>query len=170
MCDLLQNYRDSSKYTTKCVNFELCGEKVPDGWFSCCGKQICGTCLDQFGTQGQHENKIAIFNFKDKRECISCKKTKRCFTQPKCKHLLCLDCGKKTYYGLHIYKEEPVFPEPDIEHEYLNPDSFVRWDNYPSVKKYEEEWDKWDAENQHLGKLSLNSGNCPYCKRCNRMR
>ena len=55
-----------------------------------------------------------------------------------------------------------------MEHEYLNPDSFVRWNNYPSVKKYEEEWDKRDAENQHLDKLSHNSGNCPYCKRCNR--
>jgi len=67
-------------------------------------------------------------------------------SQPNCEHTTCIDCFKRCHYGDDT-ENEPKFPYPDIEDEYYDNEENPKWDNdYPLIKKYNEDWNKWDDE------------------------
>jgi hypothetical protein len=78
-------------------------------------------------------------------ECPICLEIKECISQPRCNHSLCISCFKRCYYRDNNIDGQPVFPYPDIEGEYYDDAENIKWvDDYPLIKIYNEEWNKWD--------------------------
>ena len=155
----------------KCKNYELCGEMFPVEWIQLKVKwgtlqhYLCVDCRILFGNwsnkqEAPTEKGVLKFSDNNNRECPICLEVKKSIFQPRCKHILCIDCFKRCYYGDQSDEDKPSFPYPDLEDEYymnvLNP----KWNNeYPLIKEYHDEWDKWEEnreENEeHLRKCCL---------------
>lgn len=151
----------------KCKNYEICATLLPKWWFECKGHYLCTNCDIKFGTwkfQGEEyktgKGKLDII---DNLECPICLEVKRSISQPNCEHTLCIECFKRCYYGNDNIDNEPKFPYPYIEEEYYENQDNLKWDNdYPLIKIYNEDWDKWDDatdkkfnEEKYLRKCSL---------------
>jgi len=84
----------------KCKNYIICKDILPPWWFECKGNYLCTNCHMMFGTWGKgkdrHYGKGALTISQDK--CLLCLKNKECISQPRCDHLLCINCFKKCYY------------------------------------------------------------------------
>ena len=77
------------------------------------------------------------------------------------RHLKCKRC-KRCYYG-----DEPIFPYPNIEDEYYDdPYSRTRnWEtDYPLIKIYNEEWNKFDDERERKHEKETYLSKCPLCR------
>lgn len=121
-----------------------------------------------FGTWGsgtyKHEGK-GILEMSKIIECPICLEIKEGISQPRCNHSLCIKCFKRCYYGDDI-EGEPLFPYPDIEDEYYDDQDNIKWvKDYPLIKKYNEEWNKWEDENIHKYDNEKYLRFCPLCRK-----
>ena len=97
-------------------------------------------------------------------ECPICLDTKRCVTQPRCDHLICIECLKRYYYGNDI--DLTNFPYPEIEEEYDNDPDNIKWDNeYPLIKKWNDELNKLLDEDEIEYESTEYLRKCPLCRR-----
>ena len=169
------DYEEKNKYIDefgqeciKCKNHELCGGDLSEFCFYIRGKEyLCINCHMMFGTWGTQTGK-GILDISDNIECPICLEVKRSISQPKCDHTLCIECFKRCYYGDDDTENEPKFPYPDIEDEYFDDDDQEnpKWENdYPLIKIYNAEWNKWNdkREEKHVNESNLRV--CPLCRK-----
>jgi len=150
----------------KCKNYELCEEVLPKWWFECKGNYLCTDCNMSFGTWGESHTGKGILKISDNLECPICLENKRSILQPNCEHTLCLDCFKRCYYGDNDLENEPEFPYPDIENEYDEDQENPKWKtNYPLIKIWNEEWNKWDDKRIQKYENEKNLKKCPLCRK-----
>ena len=154
----------------KCKNYELCERVLPKWWFEYKDNYLCSTCHMMFGTWTEHTGKKhigkGILPIFDNIECCICLEIKKNISQPRCDHLLCITCFRRWYYGDVLSEDEPVFPYPDIEDEYYDDQQNVKWNNeYPLIKKYNDEWNMWDDERQYKRNIEAKYlAKCPLCR------
>ena len=142
----------------KCKYHQLCYGYVPKYHFSSKTK-LCYYCTNKFDNADEY-NPV----FKMKANCSNCSKFGRVVNQPKCKHFLCLECSRKCYFGTETYLEEPVFPYPDMEHDYFSDMENPYWKKkYPLIKSFEERWNRWDAFTNRSSNIRRLSKKCPTC-------
>ena len=140
----------------KCKNYEVCETVLPKWWFDCKGQYLCTNCDMIFGELDIYDN----------IECPICLDVKRSISQPNCEHTLCIECFKRCYYGDSDTTNEPLFPYPDIENEYDEDMDNPKWNNeYPLIKKYNEEWNKWDDAQEAKYLEETNLQQCPLCRK-----
>ena len=140
----------------KCKNYIICEEILPKWWFDCKGCYLCSNCDMMFGDNLEMNNNL---------ECPICLEIKECISQPRCNHSVCISCFKRCYYGDGDKSEEPIFPYPNIENEYYDDTEHIKWDNdYPLIKIYNEEWNKWDDKKTEKYNNEKNLRNCPLCR------
>ena len=150
----------------KCKNYELCEAVLPKWWFECKGNYLCINCHMLFGTWGGSHTGKGILEISDNLECSICLENKRSITQPNCEHTVCIKCFKRCYYGDDNTENEPKFPYPYIEDEYYEDQDNQKWDtDYPLIKIYNEEWDKWDDEKNQKYENEENLRKCPLCRK-----
>ena len=164
-----EQYTEEDGGGIKCKNYELCEAVLPKWWFECKGNYLCTNCHMMFGTWGSGENSHTgkgILEISDNLYCPICLETKRSIEQPNCEHKVCIDCFKRCYYGDDDLENEPQFPYPDIEDEYEDDQSNSQWDNdYPLIKKYNEEWNRWDDEKNQTYEEEMDYlQKCPLCR------
>ena len=122
-----------------------------------------------FGTWSSGEYKHVgkgILEISNNLECPICLEIKECISQPRCSHSLCICCFKRCYYGDVNINREPIFPYPDIEDEYYDDTKNIKWVNdYPLIKIYNKEWNKW--YNKKIEKYNNEKylRNCPICRK-----
>ena len=153
----------------KCKNYELCEAVLPKWWFECKGNYLCTNCHMMFGTWGSGENAHTgkgVLEISDNLECPICYEVKRSISQPNCEHTVCIECFKRCYYGDDDTENEPKFPYPDIEDEYYDNQENPKWDDdYPLIKKYNEDWNKWDDEKNQKYENEKHLQKCPLCRK-----
>lgn len=154
----------------KCKNYELCDEILPTWWYECKGHYICTNCDILFGTWGHDENAHygkGVLDFIDNLECPVCLDTKRCVSQPRCDHFICIDCFKRCYFMDDTNEGAPNFPYPEIEEEYDEDTDNPKWTDYeyPLIKLYYEQLDEYEYAKAE----KYNSENylrlCPLCRK-----
>ena len=166
-----------SKYTgedglgIKCKNYIICKDILPKWWFDCKCSYLCTNCHMMFGTwerasgTNKHVGK-GILEMSNNLECPICLEIKECISHPRCNHSLCISCFKRCYYGDKNREGEPIFPYPDIEDEYYDDVENIKWENdYPLIKIYNEEWNKWDDEKCLKYENEENLRICPICRK-----
>ena len=150
----------------KCKNYELCDSVLPKWWFECKGNWLCTNCHKSFGTWGESHTGKGILEISDNLECPICLEKKRGISQPNCEHTICINCFKRCYYGDDDTENEPKFPYLDIEDEYYENPENPKFDNdYPLIKKYNEDWNKWDDNNQNKYNNEENLSKCSLCRK-----
>jgi hypothetical protein len=152
----------------KCKNYIICEEVLPKWWFECKGNYLCMNCHIMFGTWGSGENKHVgkgHLEITDNLECPICAEVKECISQPRCNHSVCITCFKRCYYGDENIEGEPIFPYPDIEDEYYDDRENIKWENYPLIQMYDEEWNKWDDAKNKKYNQEENLRKCPLCRK-----
>ena len=153
----------------KCKNFIVCEAVLPKWWFDCKGCYLCTNCHMMFGTWGSGKHKHigkGILEMSNNLECPICLEFNDCISQPRCNHSLCISCFKQCYYGNENNERKPIFPYPDIEDEYIDDTENITWVNdYPLIKIYNEELDKWDEENIEKYENEENLRKCPLCRK-----
>lgn len=146
----------------KCKNYELCKSVLPKWWYDCKGNYLCIECHMMFGTWGEHTGK-GILTISNDLKCHICLEVKRSISQPRCDHTLCIECFKRCYYGDD--SGEPQFPYPEIEDKYYDEEENPIWDiQYPLIKKYNEEWEKWDNDKTNKYENEKHLRMCPLCR------
>ena len=61
---------------------------------------------------------------------------------------------------------EPIFPYSDVEDEYYDDQENLKWDNdYPLIKIYNEEHNKWDDKKTEKYEKEEYLRNCPLCRK-----
>lgn len=154
----------------KCKNYIVCESVLPKWWFDCKGCYLCTNCHMMFGTWGSGEYKHVgkgILETSNNSECPICLETKECISQPNCNHSLCISCFKRCYYGDENIEGEPIFPYSDeIEDEYNDDTKNIKWvRDYPLIKTYEEECDKWEHERMKQYEQETNLRICSICRK-----
>lgn len=140
----------------KCKNYIICNTVLPKWWFDCKNCYLCTNCDMMFG----------ILEISSNLECPICLEVKECISQPNCKnHSLCIRCFKRCYYGDENLEYQPIFPYPDIEDEYYDDMDNIKWENYPLIKFYNEEWNKWDDTRIEKYVQEENLRKCPICRK-----
>lgn len=148
----------------KCKNYIVCGSVLPRWWFECKGCYLCTNCDMLFGTwssEGKQYTGKGILETRDGFECPICLEVKKCISQPRCDHFVCIDCFKRCYYGDDSIEGRPVFPYPDIEDEYYDDMDNTKWKDYPLIEFYNEEFNRWDDEKDTPEE---NLAKCPICR------
>lgn len=153
----------------KCKNYELCETILPKWWFDCKNNYLCNNCDCMFGNwkSGEYINVgKGILEIINNLECPICLEIKKNISQPRCDHTLCIDCFKRCYFGNEITEGEPIFPYLDIEDEYYDDQYNEKWDNdYPLIKSYNEEWNKWDDDRIQKYENEIYLRKCPLCRK-----
>ena len=158
----------------KCKNYILCGNQFPEMYIDCWGGEgLCRSCHESYGTWGKMpKGNIGkgILETSDML-CPVCNDFKTCISQPYCNHSLCVTCFKDCYgYNWEYDGEEPKFPySEDIKDKWEDVnyrdeiEKFVI--EYPLMKKYIEENDKWHNDKEVVyQKMKPFFGICPICK------
>ena len=154
----------------KCKNYELCESVLPRWWFECKGNYLCTNCHMMFGTWKNEKMSIyktgkGVLDISDNIDCPVCLEVKRSISQPNCEHTLCIECFKRCYYGDDDTENEPKFPYPDIEDEYDDNQGDIKWENdYPLIKKYNEDYIKWDDKRMQKLDNEEYLKKCPLCR------
>ena len=165
-----EQYTEEDGGGIKCKNYEVCERILPKCWFEYKNNYLCSTCHMMFGTWTEHTGKKhigkGILPIFDNIECCICLEIKKNITQPRCDHLLCITCFRRCYYGDDSSENEPKFPYPDIEEEYYDNQQNSKWiNNYPLIKKYNDDWDNWDDERQYKRNIEAKYlAKCPLCR------
>ena len=153
----------------KCKNYIICETVLPKWWFECKGCYLCTDCHMMFGTWESGESKHigkGILEISNNLECPICLEIKECISQPICNHSLCISCFKRCYYGDESIEGKPIFPYPDIEDEYYDDTENIKWINdYPLIKIYNEELNKWDDEQYEKHKNETYLSICCICRK-----
>ena len=153
----------------KCKNYELCESVLPHWWWDCKESYLCTMCDMQFGAwstkkEFEHSGK-GVLEFINNYECAICMETKRCVSQPKCNHYICINCFKRCYYGDIDESGTPEFPYPEIEEEYENDEDNPKWSEYPLIAIYNEEWNAWDDNRVEKYEREQYLRCCPLCRK-----
>ena len=161
---------DYKEKRIKCKNYELCETSIPVEQRECVGEYLCINCHMLFGTwkfQGrEYKTGKGILEISDNLDCPICLENKRSIEQPNCEHTLCIECFKRCYYGDDDSENEPNFPYPDIEDDYYEDQLNPKWEtDYPLIKIYNEEWNKWDDKNTEKHENEENLRKCPLCRK-----
>lgn len=163
-----EQYTEEDGGGIKCKNFELCKAVLPQWWFDCKGNYLCTNCDMFFGTWGSGENLHigkGILEISDNIECPICLEVKKCISQPRCNHSLCISCFKRCYFGDKDTEGEPEFPYPDIEDEYFDDPENIKWTNdYPLIEIYNEKCSNWEVERWEKYDNESNLRICPLCR------
>lgn len=147
----------------KCPNYVICENSDPR-WVLRCHNGLCTNCDISFG---KWQGGKGILNMKDNEDCCICFEIKKCISNPKCDHFICIDCFKRCYYGSNEdSNKEPPFPYPDKENDYFENSDDPIWSNDETIMKWNQEWIIWDdarterSQNEHkiLAK-------CPLCRK-----
>jgi hypothetical protein len=149
----------------KCNNFEICETVLPLWWFDVKACYICTNCDILFG---KWENKLCkgVLKFDDDIDCTICFDTSRGVSYPNCNHKICIACFKRCFYGNDDSQNEPAFPYPDIEEMYYkNPDDTKWITDFPLLKEYHQEWNRWDNAKQKQYDKEDNLRKCSICRR-----
>jgi hypothetical protein len=162
----------------KCKNYIICESILPKCWFEYKGNYLCTNCHMMFETWGKDKNIIDIPGFSlerskgileisDNLECPICLENKLCISQARCDHSLCINCFKRCYYGDESREGEPIFPyDKNIEDEYEEDQDNPKWDiDYPLIKIYNEEFNKWDDERIEKYDSEEYLRKCPLCRK-----
>ncbi len=154
----------------KCKNYELCNAVLPDWWYECKEQYICTNCDIDFGTWGNDENAHygkGELIFIDNLECPICLEHKRCVSQPRCQHFVCIDCFKRCHFLDQSNDGSPKFPyDSDIEEEYNEESDDSKWDvDYPLIKIYNEMWNEWDDAKREKYDDEEYLRVCPLCRK-----
>lgn len=161
-----EQYTEQDGGGIKCKNYLLCESVLPKWWFECKENYLCTNCHMMFGTWNSGEYKNigkGILDVGENIKCPICLEIKICISQPRCDHSLCIDCFKRCYYGDE--SGEPIFPYSEIEDEYNNDPENPKWEkNYPLIKLYNEEYDKWDNMRQDKYENEKYLRKCPLCR------
>ena len=153
----------------KCNNFDVCDTLLPDLWNEYKGKWLCTNCDMMFGTWGGKNVGKGTLIFVDDIECPICLENKKCVSQPRCDHFVCIDCFKRCYYGDEDKENEPLFPYPDIEDEYFDDPNifFNKLDNYKykeAIEEYEFLYNIWFDKKDEKYEKEEYLRRCPLCK------
>jgi len=161
--------KEEDREGIKCKNYIICESLLPKWWFDCKGCYLCTTCHMMFGTWGSGENKHVgkgILEINNNLECPICLEFDLCISQPRCKHSLCISCFKRCYYGDENIEGEPIFPYYDVVEEYFNDLENIKWKNdYPLIKVYNEELNKWNDEKEKKSEDEEYLKKCPLCRK-----
>jgi hypothetical protein len=161
-------YPESDGGGIKCKNHIVCRSVLPLWWFECKGCYLCTECDMLFGTwtsgDEEHTGK-GILTTKDELECSICLEVKKCISQPRCEHFVCIDCFRRCYYGNNSTEGMPVFPYPDMKDEYYDDMNNKKWENFPLIESYSEELNKWQDEKDTEDAREENLSKCPLCLR-----
>jgi hypothetical protein len=93
--NIIYQYNNGSENGIKCMNYLICNEGLPDWWWDCKNNYLCTNCDMLFGP---FNNGKGILEIK-MAECPICLEEKKCVTQPRCHHCVCIKCFKRCYYG-----------------------------------------------------------------------
>ena len=142
----------------KCKNYMICNTILPNWWYECVGgfNYLCSNCERIFGIH------LCVI---DKIECPICITETKGVRLLNCDHSLCIHCFKRCYYGSPI-NNYPIFPYPEIEEEYWNesPCNTNKWNDYPLIQIYLEEWDECDELIQEQYRNEEYLRKCPLCR------
>jgi hypothetical protein len=86
----------------KCLNYAICGVRLPNWWIDCKGHLICSNCDIMWGkwVGGQ-----GALEFVQAKACEICKEVRDHVIYPVCKHSSCIRCFARIYkYGLDCHK------------------------------------------------------------------
>jgi len=132
----------------QCKNYKVCGTVLPKWWWESKGCYLCIHCDMMFGKE---------LDFIENIECPICFDYTQGVSQLKCDHMICIECFKRCYD-----ETEPQFPYPELEEEYVsNPDD-PKWQHYPFIHLFYEEWNKWDQYRKEKREKTLS---CPLCRK-----
>lgn len=148
---------------TKCKNYIICKEVLPNWWYDCKGHYICTNCDCMFG---EWINGKGVLDINNNTECPICLEINDCVKQAFCNHKLCIKCFKRCYYGDEMLESMPIFPYPEIEDEYFNDENNEKWINeFPLIKKYNEKYDLWLDMKEEKYNNDKNLRKCPICRK-----
>ena len=151
----------------KCKNYELCEQVLPKWWFKCKGNYLCRSCHMYFGhwqkRDGTFHTGKGDLEITDNLDCPICFETKKGISHPNCDHTVCIDCFKRCYWG--DFSGEPIFPHPEIRNEYDVDTEDPKWNEYPLIKKYEEDHTNWDNVKNEKDENESNLRQCPLCRK-----
>ena len=151
----------------KCKNYIICECILPIWWFDCKGSYLCTGCHIAFGSWKSGERTYTgkgILTVIENAECPICLEIKKCISQPRCEHSACISCFKRCYFGDE--SGEPTFPYSDIEDEYYDDQENPKWSNdYPLIKIYNEEWNKWDDDKIYKYENEEHLRCCSVCRK-----
>ena len=159
-----QQYPEEEGGGIKCKNYEICETILPQWWFECKNNYLCTNCHMMFGTWGEHTGK-GVLPISDNLFCPICLENKRGISQPNCDHTLCISCFKRCYCG--DCENEPVFPySDDVEDAYYADPENQKWDSeYPLIKQYNEEMNKWENDCEDKNENEDYLRKCPLCRK-----
>jgi hypothetical protein len=103
--------------------------------------------------------------FKEPMECPVCFDYTHGLSQVKCDHFICTDCFKRCYYGDEDIENEPQFPYPELEEAYYDDTENVKWNDYPLIHNFHEEWDMWDHKRMEKYDNEESLRHCPLCRK-----
>ena len=150
----------------KCKNYKVCNTLLPHYWFDIKNNYLCINCYIMFSTWGINTGK-GILDIIDNIECPICLEYKQGISQPRCEHYLCIDCFKRCYFSEeNDINNEPIFPYSDIEELYYQDSSNPKWEiEYPLIKVYNEECNKWEemCDEKYDSEEYLRI--CPLCRK-----
>lgn len=149
----------------KCKNYELCEHSLSEWWFECKGKYICINCDMFHGNVNEGILKI----FKSSDQCPIClEENKNHVAYPNCNHGVCVDCFPNLNgYFNSDYSKYPVFPYPRIEKDFDKDPGNPKWIiEYPLIKQYVEDENKWYEEEEHLQNKAWQNKNTKCLRLC----
>ena len=121
----------------------------------------------EFGTWGTQTGK-GILVTSDIIDCPICLENKRGVSYPFCDHKICISCFKRCYHRDYNdnLENEPKFPYPDIEDEYYDEQENPKWEiEYPLIKKYNDEWNKWEDDREYRYENEAFLRKCSVCRK-----
>jgi hypothetical protein len=139
----------------QCKNYKVCASVLPPWWWECNESYLCTNCEMLFGE----------FKFKEPMECPICFDVKHGLSQLKCDHFICVDCFKRCYYGDEDRENEPKFPYPELEEEYFHDMDNVKWNEYPLIYIFHNEWNMWDDKRMEKYDNEESLRHCPLCRK-----
>ena len=141
-----------------CPNVIVCESWLPKWLIGLKQNGLCLDCNSKFG------KKLDVV---ENTECPLCMEIDICVIQPKCTHPTCVACFKRCMYG-RPDSDPPTFPYTnDILDEYENDlEDDPKWGrDYPLIKKWQDEYNKWDNEKEMKYHREQNLRICPICRR-----
>jgi hypothetical protein len=138
----------------KCKNHKLCKSILPKWWWNSNECYLCTNCEMVFGE----------LTFKE-MECPICFDFKNGLSPLKCDHFICIDCFQRCYYGDEDKDNEPHFPYPELEEEYFNHPDLDKWNHYPFIRIFHEEWIMWDEKRIEKYDNEESLRKCPLCRK-----
>jgi len=156
-------YSEENGGGIKCKNYELCEAVLPKWWFECKSNYLCTNCHMKFGTWGNSSTGKGVLEIRNNIDCPICFECKKCISQPRCDHFVCIDCFKKCHYP--DTTGEPVFPYPEIEDRYFeDTENPLSVSDYPLINLYNEEYNNWDDNRWNRYSNQQNLRRCPLCR------